>query len=198
MAEFPTIKECIQTFLKDPEDKNHAFICTVIKASDLKSGTGDKGDWTKKVFTVEDDTDRIDITCWGDDVGLLKLGYKYEITNAYFTTYKDNVQVGLRYAQVKVVGSAGAPKEQSTLEAPEPAPKPAVGEPTKIIDLPKLPASLMDFIENETIALLQIEKDVKSVMAHYGVDMTKVDGGKVGLYIKEIYRQSKQVKFEKA
>jgi len=198
MSEFPTIKECIQAFLKDPTDKNHAFICTVIKASDLKSGTGDKGDWTKKVFTVEDATDQIDITLWGKNVDLLKLGYKYEITNAYFSTYKDDVQVGLTYGQVKMIGSAGAPKEQSTLEAPEPTPKPAVGKPAEEIKLPTVPEGFLNFIENETIVLLQIERDVKSVMAHYGTKLETVDGGKIGMFVKEIYRESKKIKFEKA
>ena len=172
MAEFITIKECIQSFLRNPDNKNHSFICTVIKASDLKSGTKDDHDWTKKVYTVEDSTDQLDITTWGDEINLLKIGYKYEITQAYFSAYKDNVQVGLRYAQVKVIGSTTA---QTTM--PDPTPKPLKAG-TKSI--PEMDATHAQTVRANTLLMIQIEKEVKAVLKDMSGEEPR--GDKVGMY----------------
>ena len=86
-----------------------AFIGTVIKAGDLKSGTKDGRDWTKKVFTVQDDSADVDFVTWGDEIKGFSVGHKYEFVNPWWKTYEGKVSVQLgKYGSVKVIGTANA------------------------------------------------------------------------------------------
>ena len=107
-----------------------SFKGIIIKASDLKSGTTNAKDWTKKTFTIEDDSGKAELVTWGEEVSQFKVGYTYEIVNPYWKTYVDKqnvphitVQVG-KYGTAKVIGSDKSipdtpqpPKEQTVLES---------------------------------------------------------------------------------
>lgn len=97
-------------FIKISEAKEQlkgSFIGTVIKAGDLKSGTTNGSDWTKKVFTVQDDSADADLVAWGDEIKQFTVGHKYEFTNPWWKTYEGKVSVSVgKYGTAKVIGSA--------------------------------------------------------------------------------------------
>jgi hypothetical protein len=112
-------------FIKIADAKNvlkGSFRGIIIKSGDLKSGTSNGKDWTKKIFTIQDDSGDADLVAWGDEIANFKVGYKYEITNPWWKTYEGKVSVSVgNYGNSKVIGAATeeetAPpsKEQTTL-----------------------------------------------------------------------------------
>ena len=110
-------------FVKIADAKNvlkGSFRGIVIKSGDLKSGTSNGKDWTKKIFTIQDDSGDADLVAWGDEVNNFKVGYKYEITNPWWKTYEGKVSVSVgNYGNSKVIGAAT--EEETT--APPPPPK---------------------------------------------------------------------------
>jgi len=104
-----------------------SFKGVITKVGDLKSGTKNGKDWTKKVFTIGDDTGEADLVAWDDEIKNFKVGYTYEIVNPWWKTYegKVSVQVG-KYGTAKVIGSDNTvpdtppqPKEQTVLTPPK-------------------------------------------------------------------------------
>ncbi len=191
-TEFKTLKECI-------EAKKGSFIAVCIKESDLSAGTSQNGDWTKKVITLQDTTADLEITVWNDDIKIFKLGGKYELIGVYWKEYNQNWTANFgKYSSAKLIGTGTT---QTTMPEPDPAGRveePAVGEPAPQSNpLPEMGASFEEFSEQQCIQLLQIEQTVKRMMAKF--DPNKIqEGGKVGMHTKEIYRESKKFKFEKA
>jgi hypothetical protein len=165
-----------------------SFIGTVIKQSDLKSGTKDGEDWTMKKFTIEDATDSIELTAWGDEINRIKVGYKYEFTNLWWKTYKDSPTLAFgKFATIKNVGSAQIPTKdvaQEVIDKVETIEKKPLGD---------LMPMALEYVQLETIYLLQVETEVKKIMKEYGSDM---DGGKIGMFTKEIYRKMSNVNFK--
>ena len=93
----------------------------VINESDLKSGTTNGKDWTKRSFTIEDSSGRIEMTIWNEDVKKFKVGYTYEIVNPWWKQYEGKPQLDLgKYAQVTIVASEKAPAEHSPIPPEEP------------------------------------------------------------------------------
>lgn len=83
-----------------------SFKGVIIKAGDLKSGTTNGRDWTKKIFTIQDDSADAELVAWGDEVNQFKVGYMYEIVNPWWKTYEDKITVTVgKYGEAKVVGS---------------------------------------------------------------------------------------------
>ena len=117
-----------------------SFKGIIIKAGDLKSGTSNGKDWTKKIFTIEDESGTAELVTWGEEVSQFKMGYKYEIVNPWWKTYVDKqnishitVQVG-NYGTAKVIGSnkeipdtPTPPPAQTLKDKPKPEPKPPEG-----------------------------------------------------------------------
>jgi len=105
-------------FLKISEARDAmkgSFVGTIRSAGDLKSGTKDGRDWTKKVFIIEDDSTAVDMVAWGDDISKFKVGNRYEIVNPLWKEYNGDITVNIsRYCQVKLIGTSGT---QSTMEA---------------------------------------------------------------------------------
>ncbi len=98
----------------------------VTKESDLKAGTTNGKDWTKRSFTLEDSSGSIEITTWNDDTKKFKVGYSYEIINPWWKEYEGKPQLDLgKYAQVTVVGSENTPTEATQpQEYTSPTPSP--------------------------------------------------------------------------
>ena len=99
----------------------------VINESDLKAGTTNGKDWTKRSFTIEDSSGRIEMTTWNEDVKKFKVGYTYEIVNPWWKEYEGKPQLDLgKYAQVTMVRSDKAPTEATQPqehESPTPSSK---------------------------------------------------------------------------
>ncbi len=200
-TDYIKIKQC-------KEEMKGSFVGIVIKAGDLKSGTTNGKDWTMKNFTIEDDSDSVELTAWdSDEIEQLKLGNTYEVTGYWWKEYK-NV-VGIQQGKFGTLSLRDTAKTQTKIpeqnpvssekEIP-PAPKgegSVNGEP-----LPEPSAFLLEFTIQETLEMLQIEQVVRATMRKFVPETFILDGGKVGMFVKEIYRESKkeyaQVKFKKA
>jgi len=178
-----------------------SFVGVVVKIGDLQSGTNNIGDYTYKRITIQDVTASIEITAWNDDIKKFVMGGKYEIINAYGKEYKGSVGLGIQYADIKLIGTD---KQQSTMdETPQQSAtleEKQENHPKVESKIPQMPSTLQDLVETETLQLLQIEKEVRTVLHHYKPlpKMQDYDGSYVGMLTKEIYRESKKVKFEKA
>ncbi len=201
-SDFQTLEQCKFA-------KKGAFIGVIIKQSDLSSGTSNKGtksekDWTNKRFTITDANDEIELTAWGDDIEKFKVGNKYEFTGFWFKEYQGTVQLSVgKFGKVNLIGteSAPAPTGQTTMPTTDtdmpahgetPSPPPKEGTP-----LPEIGPNLAVFSEEQCIQMLQIKKVVKETMTKFAP--TEIQSGQeVGMYTKEIYRESKKFKFEKA
>jgi len=135
-----------------------SFKATVIKVGDMKAGTKNGKDWIKKVFTLEDDTDNVELVAWDDETTQFKLGYLYEIVNPWWKVYegKVSVQVG-KYGTAKVIGS-----DKSIPETPPPPPQQTLTEKPKTEQKPdeskieKLTDIELGTVEDATVKLLAI------------------------------------------
>lgn len=209
-VEFQTLKECI-------EAKKGAFIGVIIKQGDLTSGTSNPGtssekDYTYKRFTIQDATGDIELTAWNGDIEKFKVGNKYEFTGFWFKEYKNVIGLAVgKGGKNKLIGTTitDIPQEQTTLPEPNNNINENNIKDVKNIDfkkladaaqapqLPEIGPNLAVFSEEQCIQLLQIEKIVKETQSKFAP--TEIQSGqKVGMHTKEIYRESKKFKFEKA
>jgi len=178
-----------------------SFIGTIINIGDLKSGTNNTGDYTYKRFLIQDAKATLELTAWDDEIKKFVMGGKYEIINAYAKDYKGKVSLGIQYAEVKLIGTD---KQQSTIdETPEQSAslEEKQENPPKVESkIPTINPNLADFVETDMVTLLQIEQEVRTILHHYKPlpKMQEYEGSYVGMLTKEIYREAKKVKFEKA
>lgn len=197
-TDFQTLEQC-------KKDKKGAFIGVIIKQSNLNSGTSNKGtsdekDWTNKRFTIADANDEIELTAWGEDIENFCVGSKYEFTGFWYKEYQGNTQLSVgKFGKVNLIGNATIPAPPKQGQTTMPEPQETVGDSLKPAksSLPEIGANLAVFSEEQCIQLLQIEKVVKETMTKFAP--TEIQSGqKIGMHVKEIYRESKKFKFEKA
>jgi len=149
-----------------------SFKGIIVKAGDLKSGTKDGKDWTKKNFIIQDETGQADLVTWGDEVSQFKVGYTYEIVNPWWKTYENKitVQVG-NYGTAKVIGSEKSipdtpppPKEQTVISPPKTQVKPDESKIEKLSD------NELETVVNATQKILAISlavgKELEKVTEH--------------------------------
>jgi len=156
-----------------------SFIGTIIKIGELKSGTKNGKDWTKKIFTVEDATASVELVCWGTtEIEKFKQGYKYEFVNPWWKVYEENVSVQLgKYGEAKVIGSSNT---EDTKPQPPQQSKETKREPTTVDELG------MTKIKNETLLLQKIHNTVQSTL---GEGATEADRSSIDLFTKLIYEK---------
>ena len=98
-----------------------AIIADCVAQSDVANGFSDSGPWEKIVYTMQDDSSKVDLICWGDNIGKFKVGYKYHIVNGWWKEWRGKVQLDLgNYGQITVLGKATNPCDstiQTNLEA---------------------------------------------------------------------------------
>ena len=188
-------------FLKIVDAKNAlkgSFKGAVIHAGDLKSGTKNGKDWTKKIFTIEDDTASVDLVAWDSEITNFKVGYVYEIVNPWWKVYesKVSVQVG-KYGTAKVIGSN--PKESlvepdptkpltTTLPETPPVPKEQTVTPPAATkeELELLDEGTIKIIQRESILLYKIRTNVEQTIKKFEDDP---HGGMVGQFTELIYNK---------
>lgn len=200
MNDFLTIAESEKKFL-DGISKSASFIATVISEGELKAGTGQNGDWMRKEFTIEDATKTIKITAWNEEIKSLKVGYKYEFNSPYWKEYKGSPQLSLgQYCQVKCIGSAGTQEtfNESKNEEQRLPETTARAEDVNGGKLPAISDAMAEFVEYETVQLLQIENRVIATIRIFMPRLQDPNPAFVGLFVKEIYRESKRLNFKKA
>lgn len=177
---FLTIKECVAA-------KKGSFIGVVVKQGDLKSGTTNGKDWTKKTFTIQDTTADVILTAWGDEeISRFKVGNKYEFTNCWWKEYEGKVTLAVgNYAVIKLIGTDWIAKNEKTQETlPEHPPEETRGE----INGDTLPEfKNAAWVRAQTQELLQIEKVVVEIMTKYSPKLKELNPAKVGMFVREIY-----------
>lgn len=195
------------TIAKAREAMKGSFVGTIRSAGDLKSGTKDGRDWTKKVFIIEDDSTAVDMVAWGDDISKFKVGNRYEIVNPLWKEYNGDITVNIsRYCQVKLIGTSGT---QSTMEASTQSTTQTTTESTVPPSDEYLQNRQKEILEKEAARNKQIEEKTKSVftaeqLAEIDRELDKLivlesittkkltgetlpNPAKVGMYMKFIY-----------
>jgi len=175
-TDFITIKECVAA-------KKGSFIGVIIKQSDLKSGTTNEKDWTKKTYTITDATGEIELTAWNEEIEMFKVGNKYEFTGLWWKEYEGKITLSVgKYANLKVIGTDEINNTNQT-KVDEPTRGEAKGEP-----LPKIQDEKFEkFIVKENEKLAQISALVTEKLQKQS-PLGQPNGQVVGLRTKEIYR----------
>lgn len=193
------------------ETRKGSFKGTCIKATDLDSGTKNGKDWTKKVYTLQDPSGDIELTCWGDEIKLFEVGQFFEVENPWWKERKDkpgvwNAGIG-DYCHVTKVDNPPTQKPEETPDPPQPWMEP--GKPTidtsdsspaevTSVGVPKLPEFDTDMsiiIGKEAVTLLMIKKRVEKSITQFEKNPHQ---GMLWQMTEIIYDKHFKVKFEKA
>lgn len=68
--------------------------------------------------TVQDETGKISLTLWNEQIDQVKPGMKIEITNGYVNEFQDKMQLTTgKFGQLKVLEEGVAPKKESSDES---------------------------------------------------------------------------------
>jgi replication factor A1 len=90
--------------------------------------------------TAQDDTGKVALTLWNDDVDKVNVGDKVEIKNGYVGEYQGELQLTAgKFGELKVVGKGEVPEGTPTAEA---APEPVAD------DIPEEPYKEEEAVEN--------------------------------------------------
>ncbi|MGC8581862.1 MAG: DNA-binding protein [Thermoplasmata archaeon] len=58
-------------------------------------------------ITLKDDSGEISMSLWGNDIAIVKVGDKVEVSNAYVNEFKGSPQLSTgKFGKIKVVGSS--------------------------------------------------------------------------------------------
>lgn len=168
-----------EDFVKIKEAKEAlkgSFKGVIIKAGDLKSGTSNGKDWTKKTFTIEDESGGADLVAWGEEVSQFKLGYTYEIVNPWWKTYVDKqnvphitVQVG-NYGTAKVIGS-----DKSIPDTPPQPKEQTVQSPPKT-EVKSDESKIEKLSDNELETVVEATKTLLAISLAVGEEVKKIAG----------------------
>jgi len=142
-----------------------SFKGVIIKQGDLKSGTKDGNDWTKKVFTIGDDSGSVDLVTWGDEIKQFEIGKLYEFVNPWWKTYegKVSVQIG-KYGTAKFIGDAKPEDTMVSEKDTQTVPKEHISSQSKLTEqkkpdeskIEKLTDIELGTVDDATVKLLAI------------------------------------------
>lgn len=167
---------------------NGAFIGTVIAQSDLASGTRDGKDWTKKNYTIEDSGDRVTLTAWGENIGKVKVGCKYEFIGFWWKTYQEKIFLDFgNYGEVNLIGTDEVKQEPTKEE---------IMPDGKALKIPRFDdAGVITNIQDEATKLFMINQIVWKTIKDYQIDP---NGGMIGQFTEIIYNKFFKANFQKA
>ena len=172
--------------------KKGGIIIKVIGIGEVSTGTGSNGDWKKQTATLQDNSGEMPMILWGDQVGKMDQGKYYKVEDPFWSVYKDQVQLSLgRYGNLHLTDVTALLEAAPTTES---APNQTQLNPNNS-GLPKIPPILKDFVENEDLLLLWICQLVEDQHKTFGIS---INGQKVGLHVKEIYKEIKKTNLIKA
>ena len=172
--------------------KKGGIIVKVIGVGEVSTGTNERGEWKKQTATLQDNSGIMDMVLWGDQVGKIDQGKYYKIENPFWSMYKDEVQLSLgKFGKLHLA-------DVTDLLGAAPATESPPGQ-TQLnpngSKLPKIPQNLKEFVENEDLLLLEIGQIIEDQHKAYGIP---INGQKIGLHVKEIYREIKKTNLIKA
>lgn len=187
MTEFVSIAN-----VKETHKGNFKGSC--ISQTELKAGSGTKGDWTMKKFTIQDASGEIEIAAFNEEINFFKVGNFYEVENAWwkeFTDRNNNKQFSCNVGQYCKITAVNPPIGHKELENEKIEPEPKGPASVNGENLPKLATDFMEFVNSQTIMLLQIEEEVIKTMNTYTPRLT-LNPGKVSMFVKLIYWEQKK------
>ena len=172
--------------------KKGGIIVKVIGVGEVSTGTNERGDWKKQTATLQDNSGEMPIVLWGDQIGKLDQGKYYKIEDPFWSVYKDQVQLSLgKFGKLHLADVTDLLGAAPATESP---PSQTQLNPNGA-GLPKIPQTLKDFVENEDLMLLLIGQIIENDHKAYGIP---INGQKIGLHVKEIYREIKKTNLIKA
>ena len=90
---------------------------TVIEETQVKEGETNGKAWKNKRFTLQDDTDTVQITLWGNNVDLLKKNHRYKLTSGWWKEFSGTVQLDAgKYLKIQQIG---APANEIVQDVPD-------------------------------------------------------------------------------
>jgi len=173
--------------------KKGGIIVKVIGVGEVSTGTGSRGDWKKQTATLQDNSGEMQMILWGDQVGKMDQGKYYKIEDPFWSMYKDKVQLSLgKFGKLHLTDVAAL----LGAAVPPTASKPSQAQLSpNVSELPKIPQNLKEFVENEDLMLLLIGQVIEGQHKAFGIP---INGQKIGLHVKEIYREIKKTNLIKA
>jgi len=188
MTDFIPITEAIET-------RKGAFKGVVVKQSDLKSGTNNGDDWSRKIFTLEDQSGQIEITAWSEEIQFFELGQFYEVESLWWKEYKG--KWGANIGQYCKITKLDNPPTQSTMEPSEPQTTTQKQETRGELKGDQMPEfENAEWVRKEALELLQTRNIVEEVMSKYKSKVFSVDPEALLRYTLEIYRYNQHYKKE--
>jgi len=191
-------------------NKKGGIIVKVIGVGNVETGVGSNGEWKKQIATLQDNSETIDMVIWGEDIGKLDQGQYYKIETPFWSTYKDETQLSLgRYAKLHLANVEDLIPVNETTPTKPSVPEPPPGyhsdgkghwikndaTETTQSKLPTIPDTLKEFVINEDDFLLQIGQIIEDNHKLHGI---AINGQRIGLHVKEIYREAKKTNLIKA
>ena len=174
-------------------NKKGGIIVKVIGVGNVETGVGSNGEWKKQIATLQDNSGEIDMVIWGEDIGKLDQGQYYKIETPFWSTYKDETQLALgRYAKLHL---ANVEDLLATADVPGSITSPTLSTPTEQSKLSVIPDTLKEFVIHEDDFLLQIGEIIENNHKLHGIG---INGQRIGLHVKEIYREAKKTNLIKA
>ena len=172
--------------------KKGGIIIKVIGVGEVSTGTGSRGDWKKQTATLQDNSGEMPMVLWGDQVGTMDQGKYYKIEAPFWSMYKEQVQLSLgNFGKLHLADVTDLLDAASVTESP-PGQTQLNSSNSK---LPKIPQNLKDFVQNEDLLLLEIGQIIEDQHKANGIP---INGQKIGLHTKEIYKELKKTNLIKA
>ena len=116
------------------KDLKGAIAFKVISLGELKSGKSKTGDpYQKMDVVIKDDSGAMNLTLWNDDIGKLEPGKFYVLDNAWWSEYKNDVQLSLgNYYELDELESKEYEDIQSKFDDEVSASSAAASDPSRI------------------------------------------------------------------
>ncbi len=169
--------------------KKGGIIIKVIGIGEVSTGTGSNGDWKKQTATLQDNSGEMPMVLWGDQVGKMDQGKYYKVEDPFWSVYKDQVQLSLgRYGKLHLADVTDLLGGAAATESPP-------SQTQLNTDLPKIPPNLKDFVENEDLLLLSIERIIEAQWIKLHIPE---NGQRLGMHASRIYEQGKKTNLIKA
>lgn len=164
-------------------EKGGDLIVKVIAVSDISKGVGDKGPWERQVCTLKDNSGKIELTLWNEDVGKLDQGQHVKLEGLFWKPYKDELTPN--WGKYTKVALASADDLLEHKEGDTESPRQAASQTA----LPGLEDSIQKLVHADTILIAQIETEVSKTLK--SVSTGEVRGDKVGMITRMIFYRLK-------
>lgn len=166
-------------------EKGGDLIVKVIAVSDISKGAGDKGPWERQTCTLKDNSGKIELTLWNEDVGKLDQGQHVKLEGLFWKPYKDELTPNWgKYTKVALASADDLLEHNDAFTEPTEA-TPDRGGARKQPELESLEESIQKLVHADVILIAQIEKEVSKTLND--IQIGEVRGDKIGMVTRMIF-----------